>query len=147
MASGADLVLFSGDKLLGGPQAGCLVGRRDSIAACRRNPFARALRADKMTLAALEATLALYDDEETARREVPVLRMLTEELGSIEARARRLMALVPARFEAQVLGLANLRWVVGHSLLPCCPPRSSPSRREKSARTGWHCDCASEIRR
>ncbi len=99
VSTGADLVLFSGDKLLGGPQAGCLVGRRDLVAACRRNPFARALRADKMTLAALEATLALYDDEETARREVPVLRMLTEEPGSIEARARRLVALVPARFQ------------------------------------------------
>ena len=99
VGSGADLVLFSGDKLLGGPQAGCLVGRRDLVADCRRNPLARALRADKMTLAALGATLALYDDEETARREVPVLRMLTEEPLSIEARARQLMALVPPRFE------------------------------------------------
>ena len=99
VSAGADLVLFSGDKLLGGPQAGCLVGQRDLVAACRRNPLARALRADKMTLAALEATLALYDDQETARREVPVLQMLTEEPGSIEARARRLAALLPVRFQ------------------------------------------------
>ena len=79
------------------------MGTRDLVASCRRNPLARALRADKMTLAALEATLALYDDEETARREVPVLRMLTEEPGSIEARARRVMALVPARFEPELI--------------------------------------------
>ncbi len=101
VGSGADLVLFSGDKLLGGPQAGCLAGRRDLVADCRRNPLARALRADKLTLAALEATLALYDDEETARREVPVLRMLTEEPATIEARARQLVGLL-SRFEPQV---------------------------------------------
>ncbi|HEY2960628.1 MAG TPA: L-seryl-tRNA(Sec) selenium transferase, partial [Actinomycetota bacterium] len=74
---GADLVLWSGDKLLGGPQAGCLAGKRSLVELARQNPLARALRADKMTLAALEATLALYHDPETALREIPVLRMLT----------------------------------------------------------------------
>jgi len=98
VAAGADLVLFSGDKLLGGPQAGCLAGHRELIAACRSNPLARALRADKMTLSALEATLALYDDEEIARRHVPVLRMLTESREDIEARAQRLMKVTPAQF-------------------------------------------------
>ena len=99
---GADVVVFSGDKLLGGPQAGCLVGGRDIIARCRRNPFARALRADKMTLAALEATLALYEAG-TARDEVPVLRMLTEDAASIEERARRLAAQLPPALRPRVV--------------------------------------------
>ncbi len=103
VAAGADLVLFSGDKLLGGPQAGCLVGRRDLVARCRANPLARALRADKLTLAALEATLALYADAERARREVPVLRMLTAPAAELEERARRLAAGVPPRFHAALL--------------------------------------------
>jgi L-seryl-tRNA(Ser) seleniumtransferase len=95
LASGADLVLFSGDKLLGGPQAGCLVGRRAPVAACRRHPIARAVRADKMTLAGLEATLALYRDPGTAVTEIPVLRMLTLEPGELARRAERLAALCP----------------------------------------------------
>lgn len=74
--AGAAAVLFSGDKLLGGPQAGVLVGRRAAIDACRGHPLARALRIDKLSLAALEATLALYRDPELARREIPVLAML-----------------------------------------------------------------------
>jgi len=90
VAAGADLVAFSGDKLLGGPQAGILVGTEAAIAACRSDPIARTVRADKLTLAALEATLTLYRDKETAVREVPVLRMLTEDLDSIRQRAARL---------------------------------------------------------
>ena len=86
---------FSGDKLLGGPQAGCLVGRRALIARCRENPFARAMRADKLTLAAMEATLALYDEAENAVREIPVLRMLTLDAGELAARAARLAAACP----------------------------------------------------
>jgi L-seryl-tRNA(Ser) seleniumtransferase len=96
LSAGATLVLFSGDKLLGGPQAGCLVGRADAVDRCRRNPLARALRADKMTLAALEATLALYRDPELARREIPVLRMLTLDPASLAERARALAAACPA---------------------------------------------------
>ncbi|MGH7591901.1 MAG: L-seryl-tRNA(Sec) selenium transferase, partial [Gemmatimonadales bacterium] len=79
VASGAGLVIFSGDKLLGGPQAGCLVGSGDLIRRCREHPLARALRADKLTLAALDATLRLYQDPDRARREIPVLAMLTIE--------------------------------------------------------------------
>ena len=84
VASGVDLVVFSGDKLLGGPQAGILVGTRAVIDACRKDPTARAVRADKLTLAALEATLRLYREPETARREIPVLRMLTKDLDEIK---------------------------------------------------------------
>ena len=100
VADGADLVIFSGDKLLGGPQAGCLVGTRDAVARCRSNPLARAFRADKLTFAALEATLELYRDPDTALREIPVLRMLTIPADELAARATALSiaigALLPA---------------------------------------------------
>jgi L-seryl-tRNA(Ser) seleniumtransferase len=95
VASGADLVLFSGDKLLGGPQAGCLVGSHGAIARCRENPLARALRADRFTLAALEATLVLYREPERARREIPVLAMLTLSPDELRQRAERLAAVCP----------------------------------------------------
>ena len=77
--AGAAVACFSGDKLLGGPQAGLMVGTREAIEACRRHPLARALRIDKLSLAALEATLALYRDPERALSEIPVLRMLRDD--------------------------------------------------------------------
>jgi L-seryl-tRNA(Ser) seleniumtransferase len=95
LAAGADLVLFSGDKLLGGPQAGCLAGRREVVARCRRHPIARAVRADKMTLAGLEATFSLYRDPTEAAREIPVLRMLTLDAAELARRAERLAAACP----------------------------------------------------
>jgi L-seryl-tRNA(Ser) seleniumtransferase len=92
VAAGAALVCFSGDKLLGGPQAGLIVGRADAIARAERHPLARALRLDKLSLAALEATLRLYREPERARREIPVLAMLTAATPVLEARAERLAA-------------------------------------------------------
>jgi L-seryl-tRNA(Ser) seleniumtransferase len=90
--AGAAVVCFSGDKLLGGPQAGLMVGEREAIAACRRHPLARAVRIDKLSLAALEATLALYRDPEHARDALPVLTMLTADDATLGARAHRLAA-------------------------------------------------------
>jgi L-seryl-tRNA(Ser) seleniumtransferase len=96
VAAGAGLVLFSGDKLLGGPQAGCLVGQGELVARCRSNPLARAMRADKLTLAGLAATLRLYVDGETATQSIPVLAMLTLDPAELTRRATKLAALCPA---------------------------------------------------
>ncbi len=87
IAAGADLVLFSGDKLLGGPQAGVIAGKKDLIQRIEKDPLMRAFRLDKMTLAALETTLRLYLNEERALREVPVLRMLAAPLAELRQRA------------------------------------------------------------
>jgi L-seryl-tRNA(Ser) seleniumtransferase len=92
VAAGAAVVTASGDKLLGGPQAGLLLGRADVIHRLKKHPMARALRLDKMTLAALEATLFAYLDEERALREVPTLRMLTAPQSEVRARAEALAA-------------------------------------------------------
>jgi L-seryl-tRNA(Ser) seleniumtransferase len=100
--AGADLVCFSGDKLLGGPQAGIVVGRADLVEQLRRHPLQRALRADKLTLAALEATLGLYLEPGRALREVPVLRMLFEPVEAVRARAERLAGLADGSVEETV---------------------------------------------
>ena len=102
LAAGADLVCFSGDKLLGGPQAGIIVGRAELVELLRRHPLQRALRADKLTLAALEATLALYLEPKRAARDIPVLRMLAEPVETVRARAERLSALVGGEVEETV---------------------------------------------
>jgi L-seryl-tRNA(Ser) seleniumtransferase len=102
LAAGADLVCFSGDKLLGGPQAGIVVGRAELVERLRRHPLQRALRADKLTIAALEGTLGLYLDPERAAGEVPVLRMLHEAVETVRARAERVAEAVGGEVEETV---------------------------------------------
>ncbi len=91
---GADLVTFSGDKLLGGPQAGIIVGKKRYVQKIQKNPMLRAMRIDKMTFAALEATFMQYLDEEKALRHIPTMRMLTQPGGEIKKRARRILNLL-----------------------------------------------------
>jgi L-seryl-tRNA(Ser) seleniumtransferase len=88
---GATVITMSGDKLLGGPQAGIMLGRRAAIERIRTNPLTRALRVDKLTLAALEATLALYREPERALREIPTLAMISADIAAVRARARSLV--------------------------------------------------------
>jgi len=116
IAAGADLVLFSGDKLLGGPQAGIIAGKAAHISKIERDPLMRAFRLDKMTLAALEATLRLYRDPAKALREIPTLRMLTTPLEELQRRsesfAERLRTLPGLRIEVR----SDVAYVGGGSL-------------------------------
>jgi len=96
IATGVDLVTFSGDKLLGGPQAGIILGRRELVARIRQNPLNRALRIDKLTLAALEGTLRLYREPRRAVEEIPTLRMIAAAPEELEHRARDLAARIEA---------------------------------------------------
>jgi len=95
-----EVVSFSGDKLLGGPQAGIILGRKESLDRIKANPIHRALRTDKLTLSALESTLRLYLDQETALNKIPTLRLLTTPLNVIHQRAKRLLRRLKKKFSS-----------------------------------------------
>ncbi len=122
LKQGADLVSFSGDKLLGGPQAGIIVGSKFHIDRLKASPLARVLRLDKITIAALEATLRLYLDEERARREVPTLRMLSETVDDLRPRAERLAAALRGALDPQDAAVDVVDEIsrAGGGALPMC---------------------------
>jgi L-seryl-tRNA(Ser) seleniumtransferase len=117
LRAGVDLVLFSGDKLLGGPQAGIAAGRRDLVDRLGRHPLARALRLDKLSVAALAATLRLYRPPADPSQRIPVLRMLTEPLATVAGRAETLRTLV-AHVPALDVGVEETLSYAGGGAMP-----------------------------
>jgi L-seryl-tRNA(Ser) seleniumtransferase len=148
LADGADLVTFSGDKLIGGPQAGFIVGSRELITAVNRNPMKRALRVDKMRLAAIEATLGLYRDPDRLAERLPTLRFLTRPRPEIEASAARVLPHVArAVGEAFVVELCECRSQIGSGALPVDTiPSAGLSFRPSAGRARVLEDLARQLR-
>ncbi len=117
ISAGADVVMFSGDKVLGGPQCGIIVGKQSVVEQIRKNPLMRALRCGKLTYAALEATLKLFLNPEALAREHPTLRMLTEPVGMLERRGQRLLRMV-GELEGFTCELVDSQAQTGSGALP-----------------------------
>ena len=143
VSQGVDVVTFSGDKMLGGPQAGIILGRKDLIDAVRKNQLTRALRIDKLTLLALEETLRIYRDEEAALHEIPTLRMILQPLRPLKTKARRLLRFIGAvDRENFTFGLADGDSKVGGGALPLLSMPTallalSPGRLSAHAMESW----------
>ena len=148
LAEGADLVTFSGDKLLGGPQAGFIVGKRELIVAINRNPMKRALRVDKIRLAAIQATLKLYRDPDRLAENLPTLRLLSRQRQAIEASAARVLPYVTQELgEAFVVELCECQSQIGSGALPLETIESVGLSIRASARGGAIVDLARRLRR
>ena len=118
LATGIDVILFSGDKLLGGPQAGIIAGKADWIKKMKKHPLARAIRVDKMTFAAMEETLKKYRDEKVALRDIPVLSMISASPEEMKAKAERLLKVIEEKTEGYSLEVAAVEDQIGGGSAP-----------------------------
>ena len=140
--AGADIVCFSGDKLLGGPQAGIIVGRKKYIDMMKKNQFTRALRIDKFTASALEILLMEYLSEERALKNIPALRMITESFGDVEKRAKKLRNMLVRRNIKADVRLEKCESQIGGGSLPLerldsmavCPKNITTAQLEERMR-------------